>query len=336
MTTTAAGTRILRRGLVGRMAGSPWAGYLARRLGGVAAVFAFVVFLTFMIVRLVPGDPARQIVGPSATRAEVDQVREQMGLTKPFWRQFADYIANLAHGDLGTSFSTHQPVSSMLLQRLPITAELATGALVGVLAVAIPLGIAIGVAQQRGRARAATSAFGVGAAVLGAMPEYIAGTLLVYLFALSLHWLPVQGGPGPTAILLPILSVAAAPTAVLSRLVRNETATVLSQDYITTAMSKRLSNVRLLLRHVAPNVVTSTLTLGGLLLVALLGGTVVTENVFNMAGLGSEIVRAIVRRDYPEVQGIILVLGLIAVLINLIVDVALGLLDPRVRGKARP
>ncbi|MFD0536148.1 ABC transporter permease subunit [Actinomadura luteofluorescens] len=121
----------------------------------------------------------------------------------------------------------------------------------------------------------------------------------------------------------------------LTRLVRNETATVLSQDYITMAMSKRLSNTRLLLRHVVPNVVTSTLTLGGLILVALLGGTVVAENVFNMPGIGSEIVRAIVKRDYPEVQGIILVLGLVAVLINLIVDVALGLLDPRVLTRRR-
>lgn len=317
------------------LAGSPWVGYLARRLGGVVAVLGFIVVLTFMIVRLVPGDPARQVVGPDASPARVQQVREQLGLTKPLWQQFVDYLVGLAQGDLGVSFATHQPVWSMLGQRLPLTAELAACALVVVLLVGIPLGIAVGVAQHRGNARVARASFGAGASVLGAMPEYIAGALLVLVFAVTLRWLPVQGGPGPAAMILPTLSVALAPTAVLARLVRNETAAVLSQDYITTAVSKRLSGLRLILRHVLPNVVTSTLTLGGLLLVALLGGTVVTENVFNMAGLGSEAVRAIVRRDYPEVQGIILVLGLVAVLINLVVDIVLGLLDPRVLTKAR-
>ncbi|MGI5208385.1 ABC transporter permease [Spirillospora sp. CA-108201] len=330
MATVAAGAPAAPRGLARRVAGSPWAGYLARRLGGVAAVLAFLVVVTFMIVRLVPGDPARQIGGLTAGEEEVRQVRERLGLTEPLWRQFASYLGGLAHGDFGTSFTTGQPVSSMLSQRLPLTILLATSALVVVLAVAIPLGTAVGVAQQRGRARAATSSFGVGASVLGAVPEYVAGTLLVFVFALTLRWLPVQGGAGFTSMILPALSIAIAPAAVLTRLVRNETATVLSQDYITMAMSKRLSSTRLFLRHVLPNVVTSTLTLGGLILVALLGGTVVAENVFNMPGIGSEIVRAIVKRDYPEVQGIILVLGLVAVLINLIVDVTLGLLDPRV------
>ncbi|GLY87018.1 ABC transporter permease [Actinoallomurus iriomotensis] len=335
MATTAAGAPAVRRGLARRVAGSPWAGYLARRLGGVVAVLAFLIVVTFMIVRWVPGDPARQIVGLTAGEEQVRQVRERLGLTEPLWRQFGTYLRGLAHGDLGTSFTTGQPVSSMLSQRLPLTVELAMSALVIVLVVAIPLGTAVGVAQQRGRARVATSSFGVGASVIGAMPEYIAGTVLVYVFALTLRWLPVQGGSGPTAMILPALSIAIAPAAVLTRLVRNETAAVLSQDYITMAMSKRLSNTRLLLRHVVPNVVTSTLTLGGLILVALLGGTVVAENVFNMPGVGAEIVHAIVRRDYPEVQGIILVLGLVAVLINLIVDVTLGLLDPRVLTGAR-
>ncbi|GLY76182.1 ABC transporter permease [Actinoallomurus iriomotensis] len=335
MATTAAGAPAVRRGLARRVAGSPWAGYLARRLGGVVAVLAFLIVVTFMIVRWVPGDPARQIVGLTAGEEQVRQVRERLGLTEPLWRQFGTYLRGLAHGDLGTSFTTGQPVSSMLSQRLPLTVELAMSALVIVLVVAIPLGTAVGVAQQRGRARVATSSFGVGASVIGAMPEYIAGTVLVYVFALTLRWLPVQGGSGPTAMILPALSIAIAPAAVLTRLVRNETAAVLSQDYITMAMSKRLSNTRLLLRHVVPNVVTSTLTLGGLILVALLGGTVVAENVFNMPGAGAEIVHAIVRRDYPEVQGIILVLGLVAVLINLIVDVTLGLLDPRVLTGAR-
>lgn len=313
-----------------RLTGSPWAGYLSRRLAGAAAVMAFIVVLTFMIVRWVPGDPARQIVGMNAGAAEVEQARRQLGLDQPLWQQFADYLGRLVRGDLGTSFTTGQPVSEMLGERLPLTLQLALCALIVVLIAGIGLGILAGVALHRRKARAATSSFAAGAAVLGAMPEYIAGTILVYVFALTLGWLPVQGGAGFPAIVLPTLAVALAPTAVLARLVRNETVTVLSQDYITAAMSKRLSSRRLLLRHVLPNVVTATLTLGGLLLLALVGGTVVAENVFNMPGTGAEIVRAIVRRDYPEVQGIILVLGLVAVTINLVVDVVLGLLDPRV------
>lgn len=314
----------------GRGAGSPWGHYLARRLAGVVAVLAFIVVLTFMIVRWVPGDPARAVVGLNATPEEVQQAREQLGLTEPLWRQFVDYVAGLARGDLGVSFATGQPVSTMLAERLPLTAQLALCSLVVVLLVGIALGVAVGFAQHRRRGRTATTTFAAGAAVLGAMPEYVAGTVLVYVFALSLSWLPVQGGPGFPAIVLPTLAVALAPAAVLARLVRNETISVLGQDYIRTAMSRRISDARLLGRHVLPNVVTSTLTLGGLLLVALLGGTVITENVFNMPGIGSEVVRAIVRRDYPEVQGVILVLGLIAVTINLAIDVVLGLLDPRV------
>lgn len=316
--------------LTTRVAGSPWAGYLLRRLVGLVVVVAATVVLTFMIVRWVPGDPARNLLGLSATPDQLRTAREQLGLTQSLWHQFGQYLSDLAHADFGTSFLTHQPVRSMLGQRLPVTLRLAGGALLVVLALGIPIGIAIGVAQQRRRLRPVTSSFPVVASVLGAMPEYIAGTVLVYLFAVKLSWLPVQGGESLRSLVLPVLAVAIAPTAILARLVRNETVDVLSQDYITTALSRRISQTRLLVRHVLPNVVTSTLTLSGLLLVSLLGGTVVTENVFNMAGLGSEVVHAITRRDYPEVQGIILVLGLIAIGINLVVDIVLGVLDPRV------
>jgi peptide/nickel transport system permease protein len=314
------------RGRVARL----WLGYLGRRLGGVVAVLVVIVLLTFMIVRWVPGDPARLIVGFDASAAQVRQVREQLGLTQPFWQQFGHYVSGLFHGDLGTSFVTSQPVTQMLSQRLPLTAELAASALVVVLVVGFLLGVTAGVLDHGGRGRWYTAPFTAVTSLVGALPEYITGTLLVYLFALTLHWLPVQGGPGFTGMLMPALAVGLPPAAVLARLVRNETVGVLSQEYITTAVSKRLSPARLLVRHVLPNVVTSTLTLSGLLLVALLGGTVITENVFNISGLGTEVVQAILRSDYPSVQGIILVLGVIAVIINLAVDITLGLLDPRV------
>jgi peptide/nickel transport system permease protein len=307
-----------------------WAGYLARRLAGVVAVLMVIVLLTFLIVRFVPGDPARLIVGMNATPDQVEQVREDLGLNDPLWQQFGSYVSGLFTGDLGHSFVNKQPVTEMIGQRLPLTAQLALSALAVVLVLGFLLGVTAGMLDHNGRGRAFTSPFTAVTSLVGALPEYITGTLLVYVFALSLQWFPVQGGPGFESMLLPALSVGLPPAAVLARLVRNETLAVLSQEYMTTATSKRLSRARLLFRHVLPNVVTSTLTLGGLLLVALLGGTVITENVFNISGVGTAVVQAILRSDYPSVQGVILVLGLIAVVINLAVDITLGLLDPRV------
>lgn len=314
-------------------AGNAWLRYLRRRLVGVLIILGSVVLITFMIVHLVPGDPARNIVGITADPAQVAAVRTQLGLDQPLWQQFGQYVAHLFRGDLGTSFIDQQAVTAMLRQRLPLTAELAGLALLLVVVLGFTTGIAAGVLQRNRRAAGLTTVFTGGSSLLGAMPEYITGTLLIYLFALTLHWLPVQGGNGLRSMLLPAVSVGLGPSAVLARLVRNETVSVLSQEYIMTANSKRLPWSRLLLRHVLPNVVTSTLTLGGLLLVALLGGTVISENVFNIPGLGTEIVQDILRSNYPAVQGIILVLAFIAVLVNLAVDVALGLLDPRVLAK---
>lgn len=311
-----------------------WAVYLARRLAGIVAVIIAIVLLTFLIVRFVPGDPARLVVGLNATPDQVQQVRDELGLDESFPQQFGSYVSGLLHGDLGQSFINRQPVSETLAQRLPLTAQLALSALLVVLLVGFLLGVTAGMVDHSGRSRWFTSPFTALTSLVGALPEYITGTLLVYVFALSLRWFPVQGGPGLDSMLLPALAVGLPPAAVLARLVRNETLTVLGQEYMTTAASKRLSRPRLLFRHVLPNVVTSTLTLGGLLLVALLGGTVITENVFNISGVGTAVVQAILRSDYPTVQGVILVLGLIAVVINLAVDITLGLLDPRVLSRS--
>jgi len=267
-----------------------WARYLAGRLAGAIAVLAAVVLLTFMIVRWVPGDPARNILGLTAGPAQVAQVRQELGLTNSIWQQFGHYISGLARGDLGRSFVNQQPIAQMIGQRLSLTAELAISALVVVLVIGFPLGILAGWLQHHGRARGFGFGVATGSSLAGALPEYITGTLLIFVFALTLRVLPVQGGPGFTGMVLPALAVGLAPAAVFTRLVRNETVSVLSQEYIATAMSKRLPGIRLILRHVLPNVATSTLTLGGLLLVALLGGTVITENVFNISGLGTGIV----------------------------------------------
>lgn len=305
------------------------------RLPGIAGLVVLLVVITFIIVHLVPGDPARNIVGLTATQDQVQLVRQQLGLDRSISSQFVSYVAGLVNGDLGTSFVTSQPVSELLTQRLPVTAELAGLGVVIVLFVGFPVGITIASLQRSGHARWASSSFTAGASVAGAMPEYIAGTLFILIFALSLHILPTQGGTSLQQIAMPAVTVAFAPTAIFARLVRNETTAVLGQEYIATAMAKRLPGWRLYLTHVLPNVVTSTLTLGSLILIALLGGTVITENVFNIPGLGTQIVQAILQNDYPAIQGIILVLGLLAILITVVVDVLLGVLDPRTLSRSK-
>jgi peptide/nickel transport system permease protein len=313
----------------GRRRSSPWIAYLARRGVGVVVLLAILIVITFLIVHLVPGDPARNVLGINASAAQVAQVRKELGLSDPLYVQFGHYLSQLFSGNLGTSYVTGQPVDTMIAQRLPVTAELAGLAVALVLVIGFPLGIAIGSLQHRQRAPWTGTVFTMFASLGGALPEYITGTVLILAFALGLKLLPVQGSTSLRGIILPVIAIGFAPAFIFARLVRNETATVLSQEYITTAVSKRLPTWRLYASHVLPNVVTSTLTLGGLLLVALLGGTVVTENVFNIPGLGTEIVQAILQNDYPAIQGIILVLGAVAIAITLAVDVVLGLIDPR-------
>ena len=197
------------------------------------------------------------------------------------------------------------------------------------------MGIAVAFAERRGGAKVTSGVFNVGAGIIGAIPEYITGTVLVIVFALTLGWLPAQGGVGFNGFILPAIAVGLASAAAISRVVRGETRSILGQEYIATARSKRISTGRLLIGHVLPNVATSALTLGGIILVALLGGTVIVENVFNIPGLGTQIVQSILSSDYPAIQGIILTLGLLAALVNLAIDILLGVLDPRVLTKGR-
>ncbi|SDJ04286.1 peptide/nickel transport system permease protein [Actinokineospora alba] len=316
-----------------QQAAAVWLHYLAVRARGLVVVLVAITILTFLVVRLVPGDPARLILGPTASAEDVKRVREQLGLTDSLPQQFWSYVTGILHGDLGTSFTNSQPVSTLLSQRFPLTVELACAGLLVVILLGFPLGLAAGLLGRDGRGAWRSGVFSAITSVVGALPEYITGTLLILIFPLTLGYLPVQGGSGPDEILLPALAVGLGPAAVLARLVRNETRAVLNQEYMMTAASKRISTWRTVSRHILPNVITSTLTLGGVLLIALIGGTVITENVFNMAGLGNALVRAVQSNDYPVVQGILLLLGLVAVLINVAVDVVLGVLDPRVLGE---
>lgn len=310
--------------------GGQWSRYLLGRLGGLLGVVVALLALTFLLVQFVPGDPARNIVGVTATQEQVNVVRNGLGLNDPFLAQAWNYVSGLVRGDLGESFVTQQPVTELIAQRLPLTAGVAVGGLLVVLVIGFPIGIAVALAESRGGGRVASGVYNATAGLVGAVPEYITGTLLVIVFALALQWLPAQGG-----VLLPSIAVGLAPAAAISRIIRNETRAILGQEYIATARSKRISTARLFRGHVLPNVATSALTIGGILLVALLGGTVIVENVFNIPGLGTQIVQSILSSDYPAIQGIILTLGVLAALVNLAIDILLGLLDPRVLNRRR-
>ncbi|GAB3683477.1 ABC transporter permease [Actinocorallia lasiicapitis] len=313
---------------------SPWPRFLLGRLAGLLGVLAVLVVVTFAMVQLIPGDPAQVIAGANATPEQIEAVRVRQGLDRPLLTQFSGYVGGLLHGDLGTSFAGGQPVTRVIADRLPFTAQVALLAMVLVLLVSVPLGMAVAVACRGGRRRALDTSFTSVTALLGAVPEYVLATFMILVFVVWFGLLPAAGAATLSSMIMPILAVSLGPICTMARIVRRETATVLEQDYLRTARGRRLGAVRLYARHALPNLMTSTLTLGGLILTSLLGGAVIIEVVFAWPGLGQGVLDAITKRDYPVIQGVVLVLGLLATVLNILVDVALGVLDPRtLRGK---
>ena len=313
---------------------SPWGAFAVRRLGGLVLSVALLILLTFLIVPLIPGDPAIAILGPGATADSIAIMREKLHLDVPLWEQFGIYIQGLGTLDLGTSFRYSTPVLTTIFTKLPYTATIAFGSIAVVLVVAIPLGMAIGVATRGGRRPLLGTTFGAVAGFLASFPAYVAATLLVLVFAIWLKVLPPGGAGGPATFVLPIAALALGPTFAVARVVRQETFGVLQQDYMRTARGRRISRARLYMRHALPNLMASTLTLTGLILSGLLGGAIIIETVFSLPGLGLEVIQAIIYRDFPVIRGIILTIGVIAIFINLLIDIVLGLIDPRTLGAA--
>ena len=319
-------------GVIRRFARSDWGGFALRRLGGLLLSLALLVVLTFLIVPLIPGDPAVAILGSHATPQAIAVLHHRMHLDLPLPSQFALYLRGLAGFDLGESFRYGTPVTATILTKLPYTATIAFGSIIVVILVAIPIGMLIGVLTRGGRRSWLAAGFGAVAGFLASFPAYVAGTLLVVVFAIWLRALPAGGASTPNAYILPIAALALGPTFAVARVVVQETYGVLHQDFIRTARGHRLRAARLYLRHALPNLMTSTLTLTGLILASLLGGAIVIETVFNLPGLGLEVVQAIIYRDFPLIQGIVLTIGTLAILINLLIDVILGIIDPRTLG----
>jgi peptide/nickel transport system permease protein len=306
-----------------------WPRFAGRRFGQFLGSLLVLVTASFGIIHLVPGDPVRAALGMDAPQYLVNARRARLGLDLPLWDQYLHYIRDLFTGRMGTSISSGVPVSQVIGARLPATIELAGWAFGVSVAVAVPAGLTMAVLTRGGRRRAAELAFTAVGIVLASIPGFLLGVGLVYVFAVHLGWAPVAGDSGFRSFVLPVLSLALAPAAVLARILRLEVLAALGDDYVRTARAKRLPAWRIYLVHVLPNALTATLTVGGLLLSALMAGTVLVENVFAWPGLGSTIVQSILAKDYPVVQAIVLVYGAGVLLINLAVDIALALLDPR-------
>ena len=309
--------------------GDAWTRFLVRRCGRLVVSLWVVLTAAFGMIHLIPGDPVRAALGPLASPELVAARRAALGLDEPLWLQYVQYFQNLFAGELGTSVVTGLPVSSTIADRLPPTLELAGLAFLVAVGVAIPLGVLTAELTRGGRRRRTELGFVSTSVVLAAIPEFLLAVGLIYLLGVQLDWLPVAGRGGPESYVLPVASLALGPAMILARIVRVEMLAVLESDFVRTARAKRLSQRLVHLRHALPNAVTATITLGGLLLGAMVAGTVLAENVFAWPGLGSTIVSSILAKDYSVVQGVVLVYGVLVLLVNLLVDVAVAVLDPR-------
>jgi peptide/nickel transport system permease protein len=325
----AADTRSLADNTWLRLADNVWLRFAIRRSRRLLVSMWVLVTAAFLMIHLLPGDPVRAALGITAPVAVVNQRRAALGLNDPLWLQYGHYWRNLFSGDLGVSMTSGLPVSGVIGDRLGSTVELTAYAFVLAVAVSVPLGLVMAVLTRGGRRVRTEMAFTSTNVLVAAVPDFLMAVGLVYVFSVHLSLLPVAGRAGPDSYVLPVLSLMIGPALVLARIVRVELLAVLQAEYIRTARAKRLPDRLIYLRHALPNALTATLTMGGLLLGGLIAGTVLVENVFAWPGLGTTIIQSILSKDYPVVQGVVLVYGGGVLLINLGVDVALALLDPR-------
>ncbi|RDI17095.1 ABC transporter permease [Lentzea flaviverrucosa] len=306
-----------------------WVPFARRRALRFLTSLWVLVTAAFLMIHLIPGDPVRESLGLTAPPDLVAARRAALGLDDPLPVQYWHYLSGLFRGEFGTSLISGTPVASLIGDRLPATMQLAVLAFLVVVAVAVPVGVVMAVLTKGGRRRGGELAFTSTSVVLAAIPEFLLAVGLVSLLAVQLNLFPVAGNDAAGSWVLPVLALAIGPAAVLARIVRVELLSVLGNDYVRTARAKRLPSRLVYVRHALPNAVTATLTLGGMMLAALVAGTVLVENVFAWPGLGSTIVGSIQQKDYPAVQGIVLVYGAGVLLVNLVVDVVLAMLDPR-------
>lgn len=301
--------------------------YVTRRLLLAVPTVLGVVTVVFLLIHLVPGDPVDVMLGETARAADKIRLRRQLGLDRPLPVQFGHYLSHLARGDLGRSLHSGRPVRRMIVARYPATLELAGAALLLALLIGVPLGIA-----AAAHPHSSVDAAGRGLAVLGtAVPNFCLGPLLILAFAIALEWAPVSGRDGLAHIILPALTLGLGMAAILTRMVRATVLDRLQDDYIRTARAKGAGPIRLLFKHALRNAVSPVITIVGLQAGALLAGTIITETIFAWPGIGRLMLLAMQTRDYPLVQGCILVIALSYVFVNLLTDLLYGVIDPRLR-----
>ncbi|MDR7464774.1 MAG: ABC transporter permease [Armatimonadota bacterium] len=303
------------------------AGYVGRRLLLLLPVLLGVLTVVFVLMRAVPGDPARLIAGPEATQTELEAVRREWGLDAPLPVQYLQYLSRVARGDLGESIRSRRPVTVELAARFPNTLRLALASLLIMTVLGVSAGILAATHQNTFLDYASMAVALVGIS----MPIFWLGLMLMLLFSLYLGWLPATGRDGPAHLVLPAITLGTALTAVVARITRASMLEVLRQDYIRTARAKGLSERLVVWAHALRNALIPTVTVVGLNFGGLLSGAVLTETVFARPGIGRLIVDAIEMRDYPVVQGGVLLVALTYSLVNLIVDVAYAFIDPRIR-----
>ena len=286
-----------------------------------------VLLIVFLMVRLAPGDPAMRLAGEFADQATIERIRERFGLNRPMHEQFGIFVVNLAQGDLGRSTRTNRPVVDDLRQFFPNTIELALGAIVVSLLIGIPAGIVAALRQNTW----ADLVIMFGALIGVSMPVFWFGLLAILYFSVQLGWFPVAGRGTWSHLVLPAITLGVSSTAIIARMTRSSMLEVLSQDYIRTARAKGLFDKAVVLKHAFRNALVPVVTIIGLQFGQLMAGAVLTESVFTWPGIGRLLVASIDARDYPVVQGAVLLIAVSFIVINLVVDVVYAVIDPRIR-----
>src|ERR1700729_4207435 len=310
-------------------------GYLIRRILATVPVMAVVALFVFLLVRLTPGAPAAILAGDNASPEQLDRIRTSLGLNEPLYTQLITWIGKLLHGDLGVSLISNVPVLTMIGQRVEPSISVALSTIVLSIVVAVPLGVIAAWKQGTWIDR-----FVMGLSVLGfSVPVFVIGYVLIQVFAIDLRWVPVQGfksiskgfGPFFQRIILPTVTLSFIYAALIARMTRASMLDVLGEDYVRTARAKGIGETGVLLRHALRNAAVPVITVIGTGFALLISGVVVTESVFNLPGIGRLTVDAVLARDYPVIQAMILLTSLIYVTVNLLIDLAYTLLDPRIR-----
>jgi ABC-type dipeptide/oligopeptide/nickel transport system permease component len=300
--------------------------YIFRRLLFLIPTLYAVVTLVFFLIHIIPGDPVDFIVGERAMATDRARLTKELKLDKPLWVQHSYFINDLLHGNLGESLYDHKPVAQLIREKFPATLKLALFSMLISVSIALPLGL-LSAIRKDGAVDNSSMFF----ALLGiSVPHFYLGPLLILVFSIKLGWFPVSGDEGFKAVLLPAFTLGTALAAILSRMTRASMLDVMRADYVRTARAKGLSERKVLLKHAFRSALIPVVTIVGLQFGALLAGTVVTEKIFNWPGIGSLLLGAIERRDYPVVQGCVLTISFTFILVNMLTDFLYAYIDPRV------